>query len=474
MTQTGTHRASAAEDWIVHAVGDVARPRANVPVARDLRHLPGESGLWSGLRSIYGMFDRGNAFFLERREQFGDVYRTQFGPDPIVCVVDPELVFTILRNEDGIWSAPLGWRSLMDRIDPTTDRLDMLGALDFELHRDARRLMQPAFSNVAISGYIEAAIEEFAKAIATWKGEIAFKAAVRRVFAGVAGRIFIGVDDPGEIEMLDRSMAAFWGASMAAIKHPLLSPAWRRGVGAFRTLYQTLWSRVEERRRGPERPDLFTRLCKLPKDIAWIEDDTLVRLFIGIMVAAFDTTSFAVTSMAHLLAEHPDWQERLRAECKKVAPERLGRADLDELVETEWVWKETLRLFPVAPDTPRKNLKEVELGGHRLPAGTLVFSLIGPLMQHPSWWEAPGTFDPQRFSPERAEHKKHRAIYLPFGAGAHTCIGAQLSAVEAKVFFHHLLSKLRFRRADAGTKRRHQFRPMGQVSGPVRLVFEPV
>src|SRR5262249_9754173 len=161
--------------------------------------------------------------------------------------------------------------------------------------------------------------------------------AVRRVFAGVAGRIFIGVDDAAEIEMLDRSMADFWDASTALMKHSLLSPSWRRGVRSYRTLFDTLRSRVDERRRGPDKPDLCTRLCKLPKDIDWIEDDTLVRLFIGIMVAAFDTTSFAVASMAHLLAEHPDWQERLRAECKQVAPERLGRADLDELVQTELV-----------------------------------------------------------------------------------------------------------------------------------------
>jgi hypothetical protein len=39
------------------------------------------------------------------------------------------------------------------------------------------------------------------------------------------------------------------------------------------------------------------------------------------------------------------------------------------------------------------------------------------------------------------------------------------------VFFHQLLSKVRFRLAD-DQKVRHQFRPLGQVSGPVRLVFE--
>jgi cytochrome P450 len=139
----------------------------------------------------------------------------------------------------------------------------------------------------------------------------------------------------------------------------------------------------------------------------------------------------------------------------------------------EWVWKETLRVFPVAPDAPRRSLRAVELGEHRLPAGAMTSPMLGPLMQHPRWWQRPEAFDPERFSPDRAEHKKHREIFLPFGAGAHSCIGAQLAEVEAKVFFHLLLSKVRFRLAD-DREVRHQFKPLGQVSGPIRLVFEKV
>src|SRR5262245_37321665 len=81
MTQAAAREAvrSNADEWIVRRVGDVARPRANIRAARDLGHLPGESGFYNGLRTIFGMFNRGNAFFLEKRRQFGDVFRTQFG-----------------------------------------------------------------------------------------------------------------------------------------------------------------------------------------------------------------------------------------------------------------------------------------------------------------------------------------------------------------------------------------------------------
>ena len=80
-------------------------------------------------------------------------------------------------------------------------------------------------------------------------------------------------------------------------------------------------------------------------------------------------------------------------------------------------------------------------------------------------------FDPERFSPARAEERSHKAAFLPFGAGAHSCIGAQLAGMEVRAFWHALLSRCRFRlhrRYDA----RHQYLPIGIVSGDVALRLE--
>ena len=118
-----------AEDWIVRKVGDVARPRRLIRASKDIAHIPGEWGVWTGIRTILGMFHEGNAYFLRKRAEHGDVVRLQFGPDPIVCVFDPELVSKILKNDDGVWSAALGWRTLLDRIDTTSDTMDMLASI---------------------------------------------------------------------------------------------------------------------------------------------------------------------------------------------------------------------------------------------------------------------------------------------------------------------------------------------------------
>ena len=58
--------------------------------------------------------------------------------------------------------------------------------------------------------------------------------------------------------------------------------------------------------------------------------------------------------------------------------------------------------------------------------------------------QKPMKFDPDRFSPEREEHKRHPFSYMPFGGGAHKCIGMHFAKQNVKLFMFHLLTKYRF------------------------------
>ena len=66
----------------------------------------------------------------------------------------------------------------------------------------------------------------------------------------------------------------------------------------------------------------------------------------------------------------------------------------------------------------------------------------------PRIWSQPWRFDPDRFGPERAEHKRHAYAFVPFGGGAHTCIGKSFAYMLAKVFLHQLLLRYRWRVPD--------------------------
>ncbi|HXS16060.1 MAG TPA: cytochrome P450, partial [Polyangiaceae bacterium] len=106
-----------------------------------------------------------------------------------------------------------------------------------------------------------------------------------------------------------------------------------------------------------------------------------------------------------------------------------------------------------------------------IPAGTQVYALTAPVMWDERYFPEPLRFDPERFSPERAEHQRLGAAFMPFGGGAHVCVGALLAGLEASIFWHELLGRYRIRLARP-YEARHQMTPLGCVSGDVELVFE--
>jgi cytochrome P450 len=462
---TRMDQGNGVASFITDRVGNPGRPHANLPAVGKLGHLPGKGGFIHGLRSLYGLTRRGVDHTREQIAAHGKVYRSSVGPIPIVWIADPEMLSEITRNEGRTWSTALGWRFLLDGLDPRP-YLDSPGGVDFEPHKDIRRLLQPGFTAAALAGYVESTVEVVTPIVDEWlaAGRVGFKVAARRLFATIANRVFLGVTDPEETARLDRAMADFWKGPLAITKNVWLSPKWRRACRGYTMMRDSLRAQVEER-RASERTDLFSRTCRVAPEIDWLDDDGLVTCYIGVMAAAFDTTSLGVTSMAYALATHPEWQDKL-------ADEARTTDDLKKLELTDRAWKETLRRYPVANALPRRPLRDVELGGFTVPAGAMVFVHIAAHHHDPDVWTEPAKFDPDRFSPERAEDKRKRGTYMPFGAGAHACIGAQLSTLEAKAFWSCFLKRARIKLAQP-YEARHTFTPLGCVSGDVELVVEP-
>jgi cytochrome P450 len=463
---------AAPAAFITAAVGDASRPHAELPLNARTDHLPGEDGALVGIRNLVGWVRRGNAHLVEQRQRFGPVYRTRLGNKPVVCVADPELVAGIARNEERAWSTALAYLAFFHGLDPTSPTFDILNAMDFEFHRDARKVVQPAFGPAATAGYLEDAQPMFEQAIEGWiaAGGVTFKPAIRRLLADVSSRIFLGTDDAAVGAMLDRSLQQFWGSSFALAKVPWFSPAWRGGIEGYRRMRTAFRPLVEERRTGNGR-DLFSLLCKESRGAHGLDEDGVVRVFIGVLAAAFDTTSLGLSSMAYLLARHPEWQERLRDEAFAVSAGRISYDDTKRLGATDRAWKETLRLFPIAPHLPRVALRDVQLAEWRIPAGALVLAMVAPVLMDPAWWTDPPRFDPDRFSDERAEDRKHRGAFVPFGAGAHACVGLHLANVEARAFWHAMLTRCRFRLVK-DYEARHSFNLLGVASGEVKLAIE--
>jgi cytochrome P450 len=460
--------AGQVDPQIAAVILDRAAPQGMPPCPPLPRGVPGAEGWLAALTTIAGSAREGIVHLEQTRARYGDLYRGMYGLTPTLWVWDADAALAILRNEDEAWSTGMGWDQIFfGWMRASEKRPGGLGSLDFDKHRDARKLAAPAFTPKAVQGYFDTTRAAFSTQAERWvrDGVVAFKPAVRAAVARLATDLIVGPCTPAQVEALERALLDFWHGPLALVKDSSWSPTWRRAMRGYQTLLAFADAQLPVRRKAPG-SDLFSRLAS-GTDPDPETDKRLVGLFLNIVFGAFDTTSLGLTSMVYLLAANPEWQERLREE--SIAAGNIGDAEsLQKLSLLDMVWKETLRLMPLAPGVPRRSLREVELLGKRIPAGTFALACSPALGRHPRWWSAPNRFDPLRFSPERAEEKRHPGIYQPFGAGPHVCIGMQLANLEAKLMVHALLIRCRFALAPH-YEARHTFGPIGCVSGDVRL-----
>jgi cytochrome P450 len=174
---------------------------------------------------------------------------------------------------------------------------------------------------------------------------------------------------------------------------------------------------VEDRRRAP-RADVLTQLATATfPDGSLPEVIDVVRPATFLFAAGQETTARLLGTAMLILAERPDLQQQLRRD----------RSRIPTFIE------ETLRLeSPVKTDF-RLVRTTTSLGGVDLPAGTPVAVLPGAVNRDPGRFECPAEFRLDR--PNVREH-------IAFGRGVHSCPGAPLARVEARVSIERLLDRM--------------------------------
>jgi pimeloyl-[acyl-carrier protein] synthase len=173
-----------------------------------------------------------------------------------------------------------------------------------------------------------------------------------------------------------------------------------------------------------------------------LDQGDIVRLCLFLLLAGFEATANLIGNGLLALLQHPDERERL------VSGEVPVGVAVDEL----------LRYAGPSQFAQRVLLADTEVGGHELPARTLVALLLGAANRDPTVFAEPDRLDLGR-SPNP---------HLGFSVGIHHCLGAALARLEAGIAITAVLRELPDLRLAARPRWRDTFVIRGLRSLPVR------
>jgi cytochrome P450 family 710 subfamily A protein len=417
---------------------------------RKRKWLPGPLFTWPFVGGIFEMVLNPYTFW-DQQENYGSLsWNSLFGRF-FVFSRDTETSIKIFKN-----NSPDALRIVLH---PNAVRLLGEGNIAFmqgEKHKELRKRLLPLFTKKALGLYVrlqEKAIREHFDKWIKMKGPIEMRPLVRDLNVETSQTVFVGpyLDEDQRKEFANnyRMMNEGFLAFPISLPGTTLWKAIRARKNVVATLAECARRsklRMAEKKGEPECLLDFwmqntVQEIKEAKEAGLpapphSTDYEIACTTLDFLFASQDASTASLTwTCALCLTDHPEILTRVRAEQHKLRPngEAITPELLAQMTYTNQVMLEILRYRPPATLVPHVALQDFELSeNYKVPKGSFVI---------PSVWGAchqgfsnPFEYDPDRWSPERGEEKKHGKNFLVFGSGPHYCMGKQYALNHLMTF----------------------------------------
>ena len=376
------------------------------------------------------------------RDAGGPVTRLALGPAWLKRLVPPVVVATSPRAAHDILSRA---GAHVDRTRVHDEMRHLLGGNLFDLPNAAwlprRRALQPIFTKHHVRQFGGHMAQAAGAVVAGWGGGavVDLDSECRRLTLRALGRSVFGLDLDARADLVAEPLRITTCYCVDRAMAPVCAPRWlptparRRARAASVTLHRFAREILDDCRADPTRDAPLVRALIAATDPTAgksLSDEDICDELVIFMLAGHDTTSTALTYALWALGCHPDLQDKVRAEVDRLGDRELVPEDVPQLTYTTQVLYEALRLCPPGAMTPRAAVQDIEAGGYRVEAGSMLIVGIYALHRDPALWDDPLTFDPERFSAENSAGRD-RWQFLPFGAGSRSCVGDHFAMLEA-------------------------------------------
>ncbi|MCB9748822.1 MAG: cytochrome P450 [Myxococcales bacterium] len=414
------------------------RPRRAAPQLRGGLPLLGHT--LSFIRDLTGLLTRA-------REECGEVASIKVLGRRIILVTGPKGQEEVFRAPDDVLSPKAAYKMMV----PVFGKGVVYDCDDARMQEQLMMLM-PALKNRRMRTYSGIVARETEQSLRGWgeRGVIDIYEYMQTLTSFTSSHCLLGPEFRGEMSAEFSRVYADLERGIVPIGYlnaHLPIPAFRKRDRARARLGEMVSEIVERRRSSGRREEDFlqTLMESRYKDGSGLTSHEITGMLVAAMFAGHHTSSVTAAWSILELLRNPEWMQHVRRELDRVyAGDRaVDFASLRELVKTEWVVKEALRLHPPLFILLRAALQDTTVLGYQIRRGDWI--ALSPSVAHRIEQVFPeaGSFCPHRYGPPEPEDLQPFA-YIAFGGGRHKCLGNAFALLQIKAILAILLQSFDF------------------------------
>ncbi|MRV70507.1 cytochrome P450 [Duganella sp. FT92W] len=350
----------------------------------------------------------------------GDIV-TQFGSAGFTAASKPRPVYTLFKYHDvmAVLKDPKKYTSGFLMEGGMASFMDgfALTAMDGDVHRQARGLLQPCFAPNVLKEWRATRIDPVicndfvAPLVARGSAELVADMALMFPIRVIYDLLGFPADDAD-------GLARFASTALRVLGGVSPDPeAKKAAMLAAKELYDDTLKVVQARRAaGATGDDMISRLIRSSFEGNTLSDHQITMFARMLLPAAAETTTRSFATLMVLLLERPELLERIRADRSLV-----GKA-IDE----------SIRYEPVATFKVRETEEDVTFQGVAIAKGSLLSLCVASANRDDDVFEDGDTFNIDRPS----------KMSFGFGFGAHMCVGLFIAKAEIEVALNSMLDMM--------------------------------